>query len=236
MQNIKKETKKRQSKDISSELQSTREAILDKSLELINDGGMVDFRIDALATSLNLSPGNITYHFSRKEDISVALWERYLQEYSAVERALTTLLDLKQVFLLNRINMHLNYRYRGVLIFRSADLGAMSRDFETGRTNQALHIAISTHVLDLLRINGYMKEDESTAKLLSIVHTYHYLVMRWSINFVYQLYPYEEISEKIDHMALLCLHAIYPVLTEKGQAEFADIARVVDSGKLLAEA
>ena len=86
---------------------STREMILRRSLELINARGMVDFRIDTLAQSLGLSPGNITYHFSRKEDICVALWEQYLEDYGQVVRSLTTLLDMKQLFLLNRFNFPL---------------------------------------------------------------------------------------------------------------------------------
>lgn len=213
---------------------STREMILRRSLELINTKGMVDFRIDTLATSLGLSPGNITYHFSRKEDICVALWEQYLEEYGKVVRSLTTLLDIKQLYLLNRINIQLNYKYRGVVVFRSADLGAMSRDMEAGRVNEEEHFTIARRVMTLLRQNGYLDKN-TTEDIIEGTHTYHYIMMRWCINFAYQAYKPEEVESKLDYLALMSLHALYPTLSKKGQDEFAEILAKVSSGNLLGD-
>lgn len=213
---------------------STREMILRRSLELINTKGMVDFRIDTLATSLGLSPGNITYHFSRKEDICVALWEQYLEEYGQVVRSLTTLLDIKQLYLLNRINIKLNYKYRGVVVFRSADLGAMNRDMEAGRVNEEEHFAIARRVMTLLKQNGYLDKN-TTEDIIEGTHTYHYIMMRWCINFAYQAYKPEEVESKLDYLALMSLHAIYPTLSKKGQDEFAEILAKISSGNLLGD-
>lgn len=213
---------------------STREMILRRSLELINTKGMVDFRIDTLATSLGLSPGNITYHFSRKEDICVALWEQYLEEYGQVVRSLTTLLDIKQLYLLNRINIQLNYKYRGVVVFRSADLGAMSRDIEAGRINENDHMQIGSRVMQLLEQNGYITKG-MTHEILLGTHIYHYIMMRWCINFAYQAYKPEEVESKLDYLALMSLHAIYPALSKKGQDEFAEILAKVSAGNLLGD-
>ena len=210
---------------------STRELILRRSLELINTKGMVDFRIDTLATSLGLSPGNITYHFSRKEDICVALWEQYLEEYGKVVRSLTTLLDIKQLYLLNRINIHLNYKYRGVVVFRSADLGAMRRDLEAGRVNEDEHFAISRRVMTLLGQNGYL-EKSATKEIIEGTHIYHYIMMRWCINFAYQAYTPEEVEAKLDYLALMSLHALYPTLSQKGRDEFAEILSKVSADNL----
>lgn len=213
---------------------STREMILRRSLELINARGMVDFRIDTLAQSLGLSPGNITYHFSRKEDICVALWEQYLEDYGQVVRSLTTLLDMKQLFLLNRINIHLNYKYRGVVVFRSADLGAMRRDLEAGRENEAEHFTIARRVMQLLAQNGYLNDD-ATAEIVDGINTYHYIMMRWGINFAYQAYTPEEVESQLDYLSLLTLHALYPTLSQKGRAEFAEIMEKVTTNSLLGD-
>lgn len=213
---------------------STRQQILAKSLEIINNSGMVSFRIDTLATALNLSPGNITYHFSRKEDISVALWDTYLQEYNAVERQLTNLLDLKQVYLLNRINIQLNYKYRGVLAFRSSDRSAMLRDRQQGRNNEAVHHTITDAVMKILIYRGYINTEISNFdKLSEMEHNVHYMTMRWGINFAYQSYPSDEVEQNLDRIALLCLHAMYPLLTEKGRIEFDEIAKVIDANELV---
>ncbi len=211
---------------------STREMILRRSLELINTKGMVDFRIDTLATSLGLSPGNITYHFSRKEDICVALWEQYLEEYGKVVRSLTTLLDIKQLYLMTRININLNYKYRGVVVFRSADLGAIKRDQEAGRVNEDEHFAISRRIMSLLKLNGYLDKD-ATKEIVEGTHIYHYIMMRWCINFAYQAYTPEEVESKLDYLALMSLHALYPTLSQKGRDEFAEILTKVSTGNLL---
>lgn len=213
---------------------STRDQVLAKSLEIINRSGMVNFRIDALATGLDLSPGNITYHFSRKEDISVALWEAYLQEYYNVEYHLTNLLDIKQLYLLNRINMQLNYKYRGVLIFRSADQGAMTRDRANDRCTETRHHCISDTVFGILLRKGYLIDNASLVDKVKEMHkNSHYLFMRWGINMGYHIWPTEEVESHIDHMALLCLYSMYPMLNERGKAEFMEVAKLVESGKLM---
>lgn len=228
-------TKKKQSAVQSTEDEvSTREMILIRSLELINTRGMVDFRIDSLATSLGLSPGNITYHFSRKEDICVALWEQYLEEYGKVVRSLTTLLDIKQLYLLNRVNIYLNYKYRGVVVFRSADLGAMTRDLQQGRVNEEQHFSISRRVMKLLALNGYL-EKNGNQDIVEGTHTYHYVMMRWCINFAYQSFKPEEVESKLDYLALMSLHAYYPTFSKKGQEEFDEIMTKVAGGDLLGE-
>lgn len=210
----------------------TREAILRESLRLINEQGMIDFRIDALATSLSLSPGNITYHFSRKEDICSALWETYIEEYSKVSVTLTSLLDLKQVFLMNRSNMILSHQFRGVLIFRSADFGAMCRDKAINAINLKNHNDISEASYRLLSTNGYLLPYEGNEDGYKIVTSNHYLMMRWVMNLAYQIYTEEEIKSKADRYALLCLYTVYPLLTDKGRKEFMEIAQLVEDDNI----
>lgn len=213
---------------------STREMILARSLELINTKGMVDFRIDSLATSLGLSPGNITYHFSRKEDICVALWERYLEEYKLVTRSLTTLLDIKQLYIISRINIRLNYKYRGVVAFRSSDLGAMTRDIENGRVNEEEHHEKTKLIFQLLDRNGYLEKGLSDDLILGS-YTFHFLMTRWMNNFAFQAYEPDEIEEKLDYLALLSLYSHYSVFTQKGRDEFEMIMDKVNAGDLLGE-
>lgn len=218
--------------DKTSDEVTTRELILERSLELINVMGMVDFRIDTLATSLGLSPGNITYHFSRKEDICVALWEQYLAEYGNVRHSLTTLIDIKQLYLINRINIYLSYKYRGVVMFRSADLGAMERDIERGRINEEEHDSISHRVVQLLDMNGYLEPDVD-GTIRGVMDTYHYIMMRWSLNMAFQNYPVAEVESKLDMLALLVMYAMYPIFGPKGRAEFGDVMAKVEAGNLL---
>lgn len=227
----KKTTAKRSAKPETEEM-STREMILRQALELINTRGMVEFRIDTLATSLGLSPGNITYHFSRKEDICIALWEQYLEEFRSIERSLTTLLDLKQFYLLNRIGIRLNYKYRGVTVFRGSDISAMKRDQEAGRINEKQNMTIAKQASELLTRNGFL-DPEASDEIRTDTQIYHYIMTRWGINFAYQAYAPQEVEEKLDYLALLSVHALYPVMTPKGRAEFAEILDRVASDNLI---
>lgn len=213
---------------------STRNMIIKKSLELINQSGMVSFRIDSLASALKLSPGNITYHFSRKEDICVTLWDMYLDEYNSVQRRLTNLLDLKQVYLMIRTNMYLNYKYRGVLIFRSSDRSAMIRDKESGRNNENTHNMITEAVLQILIHKGYINyQDKYFDKIKDMAKLNNYIAMRWGLNFAYQNYPIDKIDESIDKIALTCLYSLYPIFTSKAREEFKEIEEIVSNNNLI---
>lgn len=100
---------------------STRELIIASANKIINRTGVVDFRIETLAQSLSLSPGNITYHFPKKEDIIAAIWEEYMAIMrDATAEMITPLLDIKQLFLYFRTAAAKAINYVGVTTYYSA--------------------------------------------------------------------------------------------------------------------
>ncbi len=56
---------------------NTRERILQKAIELFNQSGMYNTGVREIARSLEISPGNLSYHFARKEDLLVAILDSY---------------------------------------------------------------------------------------------------------------------------------------------------------------
>ncbi|MEJ2266260.1 MAG: TetR family transcriptional regulator, partial [Anaerolineales bacterium] len=55
---------------------STRDKILNGALALFNEQGTAAVSTNHIAAAINISPGNLYYHFRNKEDIISALFER----------------------------------------------------------------------------------------------------------------------------------------------------------------
>jgi AcrR family transcriptional regulator len=64
----------------------TRDRILDTALTLFNEQGEHKVTTNHLAAHLNMSPGNLYYHFKNKQDI---IYDLFLQHEVQIEKALT---------------------------------------------------------------------------------------------------------------------------------------------------
>lgn len=62
----------------------TRDRILDTALSLFNDAGVAHVSTNLIAEEMEISPGNLYYHFRGKGDLVQDLFLRYEQEISAV--------------------------------------------------------------------------------------------------------------------------------------------------------
>lgn len=96
---------------------SRREEILLNAKRLFNENGYSDVGVRELARLLEISPGNLSYHFSKKEDILIALLEdfskrntAFYEEYNQSSTSLEGFLRLMKNVFQNQ------YDYRGVFI------------------------------------------------------------------------------------------------------------------------
>jgi len=82
----------------------TRDRILHKSLELFNELGEPNVTTLLISDELDISPGNLYYHFKSKTDILTNLFSWYETEIEALLEVPDTLLDIEdQWFFLHLI-------------------------------------------------------------------------------------------------------------------------------------
>ena len=61
-----------------------RDRILDSSIDLFNQSGVVAVTTNHIADHLNISPGNLYFHFRNKEEIIRELFERMCKDVYSV--------------------------------------------------------------------------------------------------------------------------------------------------------
>jgi len=61
-------------------MNKTKRLILDKALVLFNDQGLSQVSLRSISETLNISPGNLTYHFKKREEIIEALYYEFVEE------------------------------------------------------------------------------------------------------------------------------------------------------------
>ena len=94
-----------------------KEQILHKALEQFNARGYSEVGVRELARLLEISPGNLSYHFSKKEDILIALLEQFSAQNSSFYEHYLTLSPTNAHFLaLMEKIFNSQYDYRGVYI------------------------------------------------------------------------------------------------------------------------
>lgn len=97
----------------------TKERILETARELFNQQGESNVTTQALADALNMSSGNLHYHFQTKRDIVLALFDRYEHALLAViATPVDRRADLDDLWLL----LHLSFELMGEYEFIYRDL------------------------------------------------------------------------------------------------------------------
>lgn len=149
----------------------TKDRILLKSLALFNEDGERNVTTNHIAAALNISPGNLYYHFRSKEDIIYGLFQAYqvsmLQSLSVPQDRVMTYED-KMGYLEAIFNQLWEYRFLhrdlGHLLEESQRLRMAYREFARQVMAQAYQVYSGLRTADLV-IAG---EDEIRALIVNI--------------------------------------------------------------------
>lgn len=198
----------------------TKELILRQALELFNDIGFEDTSGRLIAKKMEISQGNLRYHFARKEDIAEVLFDRFYEKFNKIiSRLITptgnsTFTSLLEVY--QEIYQHyLNYWFiQNDLINLSKRIPTikikLQNDFENRRK---LILQVFRRLID----NGYLDSNLDDFIYKKIIYLQIFIGDFWMPHS--QLYFNEKPKGEIRHYNAHWITLLLPYLTNKGKAE-----------------
>ncbi|MFD2591225.1 TetR/AcrR family transcriptional regulator [Aquimarina hainanensis] len=197
----------------------TKVRILAHSLQLFNTYGIGAVSQRKIADTLAISPGNLTYHFKKKEDIEIALYEQLVDKVSVViEGALDKRFELSSMFEMTKGILSLFFEYRFIFL----DFVQLMR----GNQKIATHYSALMkqrkeqffYAIHQLENNGLIREEE-------LPDEYEFLYDRFQILSDFWIASAEfstgnVTAKNLKRYTQVILQSIYPYLTTRGKTEF----------------
>lgn len=195
---------------------STKERILKESIKLINRKGLRDVGVRDIARSLKISPGNMSYHFPKKDDLILELLRTYsaknsgfYEAYSSGEPSLARFLDLFRQLFTNQ------YANRGVLVGQEEVNRILSEasDFNYPELEKRRKRTISNILRELNGIGHLKISEEDNRFLVSFLSLFgRFWIMEAFISF-----PNKSQDELIDHYLGLLRTQMLMFATDDGR-------------------
>lgn len=104
---------------------NTRDRILETALQLLNQEGVAKVSTNRIATELEMSPGNLYYHFKSKEQLVEWLFRRLEKEIAPFTVSSTPPSALDDVWLILHLTFETVEKYR----FVYADIDFLAREY-----------------------------------------------------------------------------------------------------------
>jgi AcrR family transcriptional regulator len=194
----------------------TRDKILDTSLELFNEKGYGNVGNREIARYLNISPGNLSYHFSKKEDILIHLLNEFRDNNSNYYNVYHQGVPSLDAFLgLMKNIFHSQYKFRGVYIgnqFVQMDV-ASSGQFDYVQ-NASARLENFRQIFTDLVAHDYLKASESGIDFLV---SFISLFGRFWIQEVFLLQTENDEEKIIRHYLKILKKQLSMFATKKGK-------------------
>ncbi len=198
----------------------TAERILEVTLELFNRFGEPNVSTTLISAELNISPGNLYYHYPAKDELINSLFDRYERSLGELLAAAENVRNVEDAWLFFHMLFELIWQYR--FLYRDLnDLLSKNRRLETQfqsvlkNKGQAVQ-----HVLDGLSADGAMRIE---ARDVEAVATAMVVVLTYWLSYEYVRDPRRALEPETAGAALLrgafhVLSLLLPYL-EAGQRE-----------------
>jgi len=203
-------------------MNSTKKKILTSTRKLLNEKGLSAVSQRTIADFLQISPGNLTYHFRKRGDIIEALYfELVVKMDEAVANITVSENLLEGLYVMTKVTMEQFYEYRFLFI----DFIQIMRENPPIKEHYMGLLELReqqfTFMFQMLVESGLMREEE-------LPHQHAFLLKRMTIvgdfwlafsELNRQNVTKDQITEYIEMSSL----AIYPYLTDQGKQQYKEI-------------
>ncbi len=197
-------------------MNKTKRKILDAALTLFNEQGIANVSQHSIAKHLGISPGNLTYHYPKKDDIENALYFELVELMdSAFEIFSSNKIDVKSILKSSDILFEHMFNYRFfffdiVHIFRSNSI--INEHYKQLQAKRKIQFQ---GLIETLSTKGILRKQE-------LPNEYEKLYERIQLTFDFYLAYSGTTHEKLNKSIIKeqkdsFLYTLYPYLTKKGK-------------------
>jgi AcrR family transcriptional regulator len=178
----------------------TAERILEVTLELFNRFGEPNVSTTLISAELNISPGNLYYHYPAKDELINALFDRFEESLNELLNASFGVRDVEDAWFFMHSLFELIWQYR--FLYRDLnDLLSKNRRLET-QVQKALHNKTQAlqAMLDSMRRSGALQIDSEQTQTVA---TSLVVMLTYWLSFEYASNPREALEPANAQAALL---------------------------------
>ncbi|MEQ8553099.1 MAG: TetR/AcrR family transcriptional regulator [Cyclobacteriaceae bacterium] len=208
-------------------MSDTKDRIIESAIELFNDQGFVNVRLQNIADELKMSVGNLAYHFKNKESIIAVAYDRIGEELSSILSRYRSTPDLRDL----EHQLELYFGFITKFPFYFIDI------LEVKRNHPYLHEQRKTFINKMrIQLEKRIEYNISRGVLVStitddmihrIADNMCSIVTFWLTNQAIK----DEIMT-VRHFKKSVWIQLYPFLTNKGLAEYS---KFIEVGSLLGD-
>lgn len=202
-------------------MNKTKEAILNEALKMFNEEGLSEVSLRGIANNLNISVGNLQYHFKKREDLIEMLYFNMVMEidsyYLVKDESSSSLESLLRT--LQFISEETLFKYRFIVfdfvqIIRSNTNVRAHHNEMKGRRKQGF-----MNMLETICAEGMLREEELPNEYEGLFTRLHIVLNFWMYLAIGD--ANKKLTKKVAREFTPTIwQSIYPLLTEKGEKEY----------------
>lgn len=200
-------------------MNKTKRLILDTALALFNEQGLSQVSLRTIADTIHISPGNLTYHFKKREEIVDTLYYEFVAEVDARFNQMSiSEIKLKLVFDLISVLTETRLKYRFLMRdFTSliAENPSVKKHYVAvikKRKSQSIYVFDKLIEQKILRPSELEKEYEYLYERIQILGNF------WIASAL--MHGDKLIKSTIDRNFQMIAQIVYPYLTPKGKRDW----------------